>query len=248
MPALIPLAVAAATAGGSIVAAKMTSGASQAAANTNAAAQTHAADLQSQAAAQALAFQENQANLTQNNYANTQLANYAQYAQHENNIGQLGQMLGLPARQIPPPPSFLTSLATTPTSGPTTAGTTPQAAPTAATPGGNPTDPNAIAAQLQANYKSLGVAPTGPGTGPTDLAYYAQQIAATGGLTPQNSAYWFGPTGRIASDLAKASGGGGAASGGASSPYVAPMGSLMGSASPMMLPPTLQPSALPQGY
>lgn len=61
-----------------------------------------------------------------------------------------------------------------------------------------------ISAANLANYKALGLTPSGRGTGPTDSAYYDEQIAATGGLTDANKAYWFGPNGRIAQDAAKA--------------------------------------------
>jgi hypothetical protein len=54
------------------------------------------------------------------------------------------------------------------------------------------------------NYKSLGLTPTGPGSGPTDSAYYATQYAATGGSNPDNDRYWFGPQGRVATDAQKA--------------------------------------------
>ena len=72
------------------------------------------------------------------------------------------------------------------------------------------TDPTTQA--LLENYKSLGKTPTGAGSGPTDLAYFAKRIAETGGLTDANKAYWFGPTGRIAQELkgsVPAEGGGG---------------------------------------
>ncbi len=72
----------------------------------------------------------------------------------------------------------------------------------------NPTDPTAIEAALRANYSTLGLTPGAPGSGATDLSYYAQQIANTGGLTPQNSAYWFGAGGRIAMDAQKGGSGG----------------------------------------
>jgi hypothetical protein len=62
-----------------------------------------------------------------------------------------------------------------------------------------------ITAKLTDYYKSLGLTPTGPGTGPTDLDYFARQIAATGGLTPGNTGYWFDPTnGRIGQEISKA--------------------------------------------
>jgi hypothetical protein len=84
-----------------------------------------------------------------------------------------------------------------------------------ATPGGgNPYTPNASAAvdpqyasdpvlsALAKNYAALGHTPSGPGSGPTDIQYFAQRINQTGGLTPDNTAYWFGPNGRIAKELA----------------------------------------------
>lgn len=68
---------------------------------------------------------------------------------------------------------------------------------------GGPVTPD-ITAGLDANYKALGLTAGGRGSGPTDRAYYADQIAATGGLTEANKGYWFGTNGRIASDAAKA--------------------------------------------
>lgn len=68
---------------------------------------------------------------------------------------------------------------------------------------GVPVSADISAADL-ANYKALGLTPSGRGTGPTDSAYYDEEIAATGGLTDANKAYWFGPTGRIATDAQKA--------------------------------------------
>lgn len=68
---------------------------------------------------------------------------------------------------------------------------------------GVPLSPEITAANL-ANYKALGLTPSGRGTGPTDSAYYDDEIAATGGLTDANKKFWFGPNGRIALDAAKA--------------------------------------------
>ncbi len=79
--------------------------------------------------------------------------------------------------------------------------------PAAAAPSTNPTDEAGILAALTKNYAALGVTPTGPGTGPTDLQYYAGKVLETGGLTPDNVNFWFGPSGRIATDLAKAKSG-----------------------------------------
>jgi hypothetical protein len=104
------------------------------------------------------------------------------------------------------------------------------------TTSGNPTDPGVIQSNLAKVYQGLGVAPTGRGTGPTDIAYYADQVAKTGGWTPDNAGYW---SSRIASDL---KGGGGAA--GATTPvasYVTPMSALL-QPSPMSMPQPLTPA------
>lgn len=62
-----------------------------------------------------------------------------------------------------------------------------------------------ITAKLTDYYKSLGLTPTGPGTGPTDIAQFAKYIADTGGLTPDNTGYWFDPAnGRIGQEIQKA--------------------------------------------
>lgn len=172
-----------------------------------------------------LAFQKQQAEAAYQSNESTRKANYDQWAAKEGTIagvaGQHGLSVNIPA-YVPSVDPGLNG---------TIAGATGSSAPPAA-PGGsssgtsaNPTDPNAIMAQLQANYKSLGVSPTGQGTGPTDIAYYAQKIADTGGLTPQNSAYWFGPTGRIATDLSKSGAPGGAAPAGSIAATTASLGS-----------------------
>jgi hypothetical protein len=61
-----------------------------------------------------------------------------------------------------------------------------------------------ITQKILDNYKSLGLTPTGSGTGPTDTAYFAEKYAATGGSTPDNDSYWFGPNGRIAKEARQA--------------------------------------------
>lgn len=71
-------------------------------------------------------------------------------------------------------------------------------------------DPNYITSQLTRLYTQLGVVPTGPGTGPTDISYYAALVARTGGWfndgTRQgdNAGYWVG---RVISDFNRANGG-----------------------------------------
>lgn len=110
MPAAIaiPLALAGGSAAAGIVGAKLQSGASRDAANAQVNAANHAADLQSKSAADPLAFQKSQAAQDQQNFTNTQLANYGQYADRQNRIGQLGPLLGMSAREAPPPPAYLT--------------------------------------------------------------------------------------------------------------------------------------------
>jgi hypothetical protein len=77
--------------------------------------------------------------------------------------------------------------------------------------GGNPTDRAYVQSQLANWYASKGLTPTGPGTGPTDIAYYTDKILETGGWTNQtgkgedNINYW---TSRIPQDIAEAKGGG----------------------------------------
>jgi hypothetical protein len=61
-----------------------------------------------------------------------------------------------------------------------------------------------ITQKILDNYKALGLTPTGSGTGPTDTAYFAEKYAATGGSTPDNDSYWFGPNGRIAKEARQA--------------------------------------------
>lgn len=218
MPAVLALpafwgAVGAAGAGtAAIVGAHETSSATQDAAATTSAAANHAADLQAQAAQQSLVFQQAQSeNAYQNNEASRQ-GNYGQWAAQQGRLKSVGEALGIPNAAGMEIPAYVPGVDPHMGSSVGNALVSPGSGAPASTPSasGNPTDPNAIAAQLQANYKALGVTPTGPGSGPTDLAYYAGKVAQTGGLTPQNIAYWFGPTGRIASDLGQANGGSGA--------------------------------------
>lgn len=62
----------------------------------------------------------------------------------------------------------------------------------------DPTDLTYITEQLTALYASLHVAPTGRGTGATDIAYYADNVAATGGWQGGNAGYW---TDKITADV-----------------------------------------------
>jgi hypothetical protein len=73
--------------------------------------------------------------------------------------------------------------------------------------GGMPAPGSDVMQALTQFYQSQGKTPGAPGSGPTDIAYMAQKIQQTGGMTPQNIAYWFGPgqygqNGRIGGELA----------------------------------------------
>lgn len=109
MPAVIPLAIVAGSAIAGTVSAKMQSSASRDAANAQVGAANKSADLQAQAAKDALEFQKTQAAKEQENFLNTERANYGQYSDRQNRIGQLGPMLGLPARTAPALPDYLTA-------------------------------------------------------------------------------------------------------------------------------------------
>lgn len=90
-----------AAAGAGLYAAHLTSNAQKDAANTTAGAAGHAADLQSQAAAQALAFTKEQAARDQAAAEATRKANYDQWAAKEGRLSSFGQMLGVGPRDIP---------------------------------------------------------------------------------------------------------------------------------------------------
>lgn len=160
----------------------------------------YGADKVAAAEAAALAFQKSTG---ENAFQNSEVGrrtDYAWQAAREKRLGYLGDLLGMPAREIPAfipgvDPHFDTG------GGSSAPGADYSGAfsPTAAS---NPNDPAAITAALNAYYKSVGKTPTGPGTGPTDIGYFAGRVGQTGGLTPDNINYWFGPNGRISQELA----------------------------------------------
>jgi len=219
MPAVLAMPLfwgavgATAGAGAGIYAANKQSGAADTAVNAQTQAANYAANLQSQAAQRALDFQKQQAAIDQANFQKTQSANYGQYqsnanenygqyaagtqtdydrwALHQNNMGYLGQLLGLPARQLP-----AAHIAAPPVFGadPFSSGGTASSGPPS----------QSIMDALKANYKSLGYAPTGPGTGPTDIDYMAKQAQASLDAGERPLSYWLGPNGRIAAEIAKA--------------------------------------------
>lgn len=146
--AIASLAAAGASTAGGIIAARSQSSAARDAANSQVTAANHAADLQAKAAADALAFQESQAAKEQENFLNTERANYGQYSDRQNRIGQLGPMLGLPARSAPALPDYLNA-------SPIGAGQTPAAA----SGGADPKVAAFIANWQQTHPVSEGIAP-----------------------------------------------------------------------------------------
>lgn len=204
---------------GSLFGAHMQSEGAKEAAQIEADAQKYAADLQSQGNAQALKFTQAQAeNAFQNNEAARQ-GNYGQYAARERRLGSVGQLVGFGEREIPAyvpgvDPNFTGSAAPSVGQALGAGGT--------ATAGGDP-----VTQALLDNYKTLGVTPTGPGTGPTDLAYFVKQAKESLAAGERPLSYWLGANGRVAQEIAKAKGGAqapAAASVGAylSTPYQAP--------------------------
>lgn len=221
---------------GNIYAANTQASSSTDAANIQAKALSDAAQIQAGSSREALDFQKQQAALAAYNANQTQQANYNLYKAQEQRLTPLNELLGLGPRQVPDYVPLATSVPGTsgsPQQGPPGPSGAPSASGQAST--GDP-----IADALAKNYAALGVQPTGPGTGPTDLAYFADKVKATGGLTPQNSSYWFGPNGRIAQELAKAKTGAptSAAPVAARMPYQAPASSLLTPTAP--LTPALQ--------
>jgi hypothetical protein len=171
---------AAATAGGSVAAAKMGSNAATKGAKLQTDAANHAADVQGKAAADALAFQKEQAARDQANAEVTRHANYDQWASRESRLGNtLGAMLGLGPRDIP---AYV----------PMTAGATPSGAVPAATAGssasGNPMDPAFIGQQVTNELGKYGIKPGPRGSGVGDVAYWVEQIQKGKGWEP----YWQG--------------------------------------------------------
>ncbi len=207
MPAalLVPLITAGVTAGGVALAAHEASSGTQHAADITSAATQHGADLQKQSADAALAFQKQQAEQDYRNQEITRQANYNQHAAVLSQRSSLGQSLGLPAITQP---AYVPSQDPGFTGGPTLGNPTaaaPNASPasqppaTVATGAGDPTT-----AALMKFYQTQGVQPTGRGTGATDIAYWADQINAHGGPTPQNLGYF---TDRITQGLQGSQGG-----------------------------------------
>ncbi len=106
--------------------------------------------------------------------------------------GPVGPPTPAPWSELPGPPPILGPDATQNAPGATGGAATTASA---AAPSGSVED------AVMQNYQQLGATPTGQGTGPTDSAYFIRRINETGGMTPENQSYWFGPNGRIAREM-----------------------------------------------
>jgi hypothetical protein len=227
--ALLTAAAAAGSAGAGIYAAHAQSGAATQGAQITSDAATKAAQIKADSAAQALDFQKQQALLDAQRANATQQANYNQWAAQQGYRSSLGQMLGLPARQIPayvPLPTGLlsgTSSGTQASGGPSGAASTPSAAAGQMPAGIDP--------RFAAVYQQAGVTPGARGSGPSDWQYYQQDAVRNAGGDVNYV------LGRLAQDL---KGGGQAAAPTASqNPYVMPMSNLIPSQtnqSPLLTP------------
>lgn len=212
--------------GSKLVGGILTNKANTDAANAAAEATKYAAQLQDEANRRAEIFSRQTAENQWLNSEAARKANYEQWAARENRISNLGVAMGMSARDIPAyaagiDPQYtnqtdmdrlLAQLSANSSEGPggiTGKGQTvpisgPQVQNTKASMDAltNQFGSDAVTQALLKNYQSLGKTPTGVGTGPTDLAYFRDRINQTGGLTADNMAYWFGPNGRIAKELA----------------------------------------------
>jgi hypothetical protein len=161
-------------------------GAQEDATAAQAAATKYAADLQAKAAADALAFQRQQAAYDATQAETNRAANYDQWAAKQSLLGSVGQALGLPARSIPayvPLPAY--GNVTSPAPG----GAGPSAAPGAAPASGAGGDP-AAAAWWNPQDPKGSVAALLAGKPPTSqtLLDLAPQIEAAGGqVSPANA-------------------------------------------------------------
>lgn len=192
---------------GSLFGAHEQASAASDAADKQAAAAKYAADLQDAASKRSEALLRQQSENDYQNQETTRKANYGQYAAQRGRLGTLGAMMGLPAPEIP---AYVPSVDPQFTGGSTQP--TASGAPTSGAPSGAPTSAGAagsdpVTQAILDNYKALGVAPTGPGTGPTDIAYMVQQAKASLASGERPLSYWLGPQGRIAQELSKAGGG-----------------------------------------
>lgn len=180
LPAFWGAITAGATGGALIYGANKQASTSADAAKLQTDAANHAADVQGKSAADTLAFQKEQAALDADRQDATQHANYTQWASKERRLGSLGELFNFGGRDIPayePLPGTHNAGAT----GPTASGGASSAPPP--TVSGDKGD---IAGQLDAYFKSRGVANSEtPGWvgywnqwGKNDPAYFNKRLAA----------------------------------------------------------------------
>jgi hypothetical protein len=167
IPAFWMAVAAGAGAGATVYASNRAANAQTEAAQMQADAANRAGDLQAGAAHDALGFQESEASRNQANFEATQRANYEQWAAQQQRMSSLGQMAGLPARNIP-------GFVSTNTYMPNGAG------PASGAHGGGVTDPSVIArAQSITDATTRGLAPTSQNLDTVLHALNAQGIQAT---------------------------------------------------------------------
>ena len=173
-------------AGTSLINTNKAVGAQEDATAAQAAATKYAADQQAQAAANALAFQRQQAAYDATQAETNRAANYGQWAAKQQLLGTVGQALGLPARSIPayvPLPAY--NAATSPAPG----GAGTPAAPGAASSPGAAGDPGAAAWWNPQDPKGSVLA-LFAGAAPTSQAILdkkAEIEAAGGQVSPANA-------------------------------------------------------------
>jgi hypothetical protein len=123
-------------------------------------------------------------------------------------IGAAGASMGGLAGMVLP--SMSAAMLPTSTAGPVASA--PLAGSSTAPASGNPMDPSYIQQQVIASMQQAGITPSGPGSGPGDVAYYVKRIGETGGWNADAPGYWGGPNGRITNGGAQAGQGGGTGS------------------------------------
>lgn len=182
----MPLAAAAAiSAGAAIYGAHKQSSAARSASHDQIAAAANAANLQKQSSDEALSYERDQAAEDKRRYDESQQRNYEQYLRRYRAAQALGKTINF---DMPDAPDYYTSKASGPGGGPSIAalmggGGPPGSAPP---PSGNPMDRDYIKQQVTAELAKHGQKPTGRGTGPGDVEYWADQIQKGKGWEP----YW----------------------------------------------------------
>ncbi len=148
-----------------LIGAKIQTNANANAAQLEADAAKYSADQQAKAAAATLAYEQQQAAQTQQNFNTTQEANYGQWAARQGNLGALNSALGMAPRNVP---AYVQPV-TVPPSGSLGGATTPPSGSTSSTPAAS-TPVDGSPASIAAYYQSRGTTPA-----PTSVAYWASK-------------------------------------------------------------------------